>query len=408
MKQRIVVTGIGCVSALGNDYPSFSRNLLSGVCGIGPITGFDTSNVTIKIAAELKGYDPAAHFDKDRLGQLDRFSQLAVVSAREAVAAAGLDFAGDSAGLGSRTAVVHGTGAGGQVTQDDSYRLLYGEKARRLHPFTVPRLMPSASASQISMDLGIRGPVFGTVSACASSSHAIAMAALLLRGGLVDVALSGGSEACVTFGAVKGWEGLRVMAHDTCRPFSKDRGGMVLGEGAGTLVLETLEHATRRGATIFGELSGIGMNADAGNLVAPDPNGMAGAIRAALADARIDPGEIDYINAHGTGTAQNDPAESLAIRTVLGARADSVAVSSSKSMFGHALGAGGALEAIATLAAIENAVAPPTLGYLGPDPRCDLDYVPNEARPMPIRHALSHSFAFGGLNTVLAFSQFDS
>jgi nodulation protein E len=398
--REVVITGLGCLSALGHDRPTFAAGLLGGICGIGPITAFDPGSGGIRIAAEVPGYAPAAHFDRVRLGQLDRFAQFAILSAREAVAHAGLVLDAD---LASRTAVVHGTGIGGQTTQDESYRLLYGENAKRLHPYTVPRLMPSAGPSQISMDLGITGPVFGTVSACASSSHAIAMGALLLRSGLADVALVGGAEACITPGSLRGWEGLRVMAHDTCRPFSARRGGMVLGEGAGTLVLETRDHARGRGAPILASLAGIGMTADAGNLIQPDVAGMARAIRAALADAGLDPADVPYINAHGTGTALNDPGETRAIRDVFGPSADALAVSSTKSMIGHTLGAGGALEAIATIIALQTGIAPPTLGWLGPDPQCDLDYVPHTARPLPIPAALSHSFAFGGLNVVLAF-----
>ncbi|MCB1077322.1 MAG: beta-ketoacyl-[acyl-carrier-protein] synthase family protein [Verrucomicrobiae bacterium] len=398
--KRLFVTGLGCLSALGNDRHAFADGLRNATAGIGPLTAFDASGLTVRIAGEVRGFDPAAHFEKSRLGQMDRFAQLAVVSAREAVAHSGLTI--DDT-LAPRIAVVHGTGAGGQLTQDDSYRLLYGENAKRLHPFTVPKLMPSAGPSQVSMDLGITGPVFGTTSACASSGHAIAMGGLLLRAGLADVALVGGAEAALTYGSLKGWESLRVMAHDTCRPFSQGRGGMVLGEGAGTLVLETEDHARARGARPLAELAGLGMNADAGNLIQPDVNGMARAIRAALDDAGLSPADIAYINAHGTGTALNDPSETRAIREALGSHADAVAVSSNKSQLGHALGAAGALEAIATVLAIQEGFAPPTLGYLGPDPQCDLDYVPNQSRPMAIPAALSHSFAFGGLNVVLAF-----
>lgn len=397
---RIVVTGVGCISALGNDYNAFAENLMKGVCGIGPIRQHDTSRLLVKVAAEVKDYDARMHFGEQQRAQMDRFAQFAVLTARQAVADAGLDPGGP---LSGRTAVVYGTGVGGQVAHDESYRLFYGEKAKRLHPFSVPRVMPSAGASHISMDLGITGPVFGTVGACASAGHAIAVGALMLRGGMAEVVLAGGSEACLTPGTLKAWEGLRVMAKDTCRPFSTGRGGMVLGEGAGTLVFESLERARKRGARIYGELAGVSVNADAGSLTAPREESITQAIRMALEDAGITPDRVEYINAHGTGTGQNDSTECRAIHAVFGERGKHLPVSSSKSMFGHTLGAGSALEAIATLAAIRKQTAPPTLGYLGPDPNCEIDCVPNAARPVKIVHALSNSFAFGGLNTVLAF-----
>jgi nodulation protein E len=328
-----------------------------------------------------------------------------VLTAREAVRDAGLELKGD---LSRRTAVAHGTGVGPQGTQDYSYHRIYAEGAKRLHPFTVPKLMPCAAACHISMDLGITGPAFGLVSACASAGHAIAMGLMMLRSGLVDAAIVGGSEACIVPGSIRGWEGLRVMAKDTCRPFSRHRGGMVIGEGAGALVLETLEHALKRRAAIHAELAGVGMSSDAGSLVQPCVKGAAQALTSALEDARLATDDIDYINAHGTATAQNDPTETAAIKEVFGERAHRVPISSSKSMFGHLLGAAAALEAITTITALKSQVAPPTIGYLEKDPECDLDYVPNEARPTEMRAALSNSFGFGGMNTVLAFKTFSA
>ena len=394
----IVITGMGSISALGPECETFAGNLLKGTCGIGPITLFDTGGFQITVAAEVQNFRETDLFPKAQLAQLDRVAQFAVLSAREAVSDAGVTFE-DS----GRTTVIHGTGIGGQNTQDEPHHRLYAQGAKRLHPLSVPRAMPCAGASQISLDLGITGPVFGTTSACASAGHAIAVGAMMLRSGMVDVAITGGSEACIAPVCIKAWEALRVMARDTCRPFSKGRGGMVIGEGAGTLVLETLEHAQARGAHIYAELAGIGMSSDAHHLVQPLAAGIAQSISAALEDAGLVPGEIDYINAHGTGTAQNDPTETQAIHAVFGDRAREIPVSSSKSMFGHTLGACSALEAIATVIAMNAGVAPPTIGYLAPDPRCDLHYVPNAPRSHTIRAALSHSFAFGGLNTVLAF-----
>jgi len=401
--RRVVVTGVGSISALGRDTREFSENLFLGKCGIGTVDGIDVSRSRTSIAAQIKDFVPADHFDEAQLAQLDRHAQFALVATREAVADAGLVF---DAALASRTAVVHGTGVGGQQTQDESYRRLYAEGAKRLHPYTVPKLMPSAAASHISMSFGITGPTFTTTSACASSAHAMGIALMMLRTGMVDVAITGGAEAPITPGAFVAWEGLRVLAKDTCRPFSADRQGMVLGEGAGALILETLEHAQQRSVHIYAELAGFGMSADAHNLVQPAPSGMARAITLALSDAQLAPSDIAYINAHGTGTPQNDPSESEAIRTVFGEHANRLLVSSTKSMHGHLLGGASALEAIATILALREQRAPATLGFLRPDPLCDLDYVFEGARSIPIASALSNSFAFGGLNAVLAFKRF--
>jgi nodulation protein E len=402
--RRVVVTGIGCLSALGENRRAFISRILSGESGIGPITLFDTEGFQVRIAAEVREYDERAHFSENQINQIDRFAQFAILASREAVSDAGLELKGD---LPSRTAVVYGTGVGGQNTQDDNYHRLYAEKAKRLHPFTVPRLMPSGGASWISMDLGITGPSFATTSACSSAGHAIVMAMFMIRSGMIDAAVTGGSEACITYGTIKAWESLRVMAKDTCRPFSARRGGMVIGEGAGTLVLEELEHAKARGARIYAELKGAGMSSDANNLIQPLVEGAASAMEAALADAGISIESVDYINAHGTGTAQNDPTETAAIRRVFGRHADELLVSSTKSMHGHTLGASAALESIASIAAITEQIAPPTANYLEPDPQCDLDYVPNKPRPAKIKTAMCNSFAFGGLNTVLVFSRYE-
>jgi nodulation protein E len=400
----VVVTGVGCLSALGGNRRSFISRILRGESGIAPITLFDTEGFQVKIAAEVPEYDAHAHFSPNQINQIDRFAQFAILASREAVSDAGIEL---REALAERTAVVYGTGVGGQNTQDDNYFRLYAKKAKRLHPFTVPRLMPSGGASWISMDLGITGPAFATTSACSSAGHAIIMALFMIRSGMIDAAVTGGSEACITYGTIKAWESLRVMAKDTCRPFSARRGGMVIGEGAGTLILEELEHAKARGAKIYAELKGAGMSSDANNLIQPLVEGAASAMEAALSDAGIGIESVDYINAHGTGTAQNDPTETAAIRRVFGKHADSLLVSSTKSMHGHTLGASAALESIASIAAITEQTAPPTANYIEPDPQCDLDYVPNTARPARIETALCNSFAFGGLNTVLVFSRYE-
>jgi nodulation protein E len=270
----------------------------------------------------------------------------------------------------------------------------------------IVRVMPNAPASQISLEFGLRGPVFAVASACASANHALAQALLLLRSGAAEVALAGGTESCITLSTVKAWEAMRVLADDTCRPFSRDRHGLVLGEGAGVFVLETLEHARGRGATILAELAGAGMSADAADIVMPDAGGAARAMRGALAQGRLAPQDVGYVNAHGTGTQANDPTETRAIRAVFGAHADALAVSSTKSMHGHALGAAGAIELVAVIGALREGVVPPTINHLGPDPECDLNVVPNVAQERPVQAALSNSFAFGGLNAVVALQRF--
>ena len=399
MTRRVVITGMGCVSALGVTAAATWAGMREGRAGIGPLTGLDDKTLRTTIAAQATAFVAADHFDEKRLVGLDPVSQFALVAAREAVAQSGLAFEGDKA---ERTAVIIGTGIGGASTQDQMARRLYGEGNPRVHPMAIVRVMPNAPASQISLEFGLRGPVFAVASACASSNHALGQALMLLQSGGADVALAGGTEACITVGTVKAWEAMRVLADDTCRPFSKGRRGLVLGEGAGVFVLETLAHAQSRGATILAELAGVGMTADAADIVMPDASGAARAMRAALTHAGLALDEVDCINAHGTGTLANDATETRAIRALFGSHADALAVSSTKSMHGHALGAGGAIELIAVLGALREGVVPPTINYLGPDPDCDLNVVPNRAQERPVRAALSNSFAFGGLNAVLA------
>lgn len=402
-RARVVVTGMGVVSAIGNDVETFRDGLFAGRQGIGPITLFDAAAFNAKVAAEVKGYDPEAHFSAKELGLLDRYAQFGIVAAREAVRQAGLDFQTD--GLARRTGVFHGTGVGGQGTHDEAYLRLYGEKKPRLHPATVPKLIPSAGASHLTIEFGIEGPAIATASACSASAHALATAVLMLRAGMIDVALAGGSEAVLTPGSVRAWEGLRVLAPDTCRPFSLGRAGTVLGEGGAVVVLETFEHAQARGASILAEILGIGMSSDAFHAVQPSKDGIARAIAGALDDAGLAAEEIDYINAHGTATPQNDPAETQAIHDVFGEHAAMLAVSSTKSMHGHTLGASSAMELIACIIAFGEQWAPPTINFQEPDPLCDLDYVTEGARPMTIDRALNHSFAFGGLNVVVALGR---
>jgi nodulation protein E len=399
MAHRVVVTGWGVVSSIGQTAMSFWSNLVRGTSGIAEATIIPTDRLSQKIVAEVKNFDPRSHFDDRQIAMLDRVSQFAVVAAREAVAHAEISF---NDRLSERTATIIGTGVGGQTTQDENYKRLYREGTKRLHPLTIPKLMVNAPASQVSMHCGLRGPAFAVASACASATHAIGLAFHLVRSGGVTCAVTGGADACITLGTMKGWEAMRVMAPDTCRPFSRDRKGLVIGEGAAAVVLESLEHAQKRSAPILGEIVGFGMSSDANDLTSPDAGGMVRAIDSALTDARLAPEDIQYVNAHGTGTAANDEVETNAIKRAFGRHAAKLAISSNKSMLGHALGAAGALELVATLMSMQNAIVPPTINYLGPDPTCDLDYVPNEARPLSMNAALSNSFAFGGLNAVLA------
>jgi len=397
--NRVAITGIGVVSPVGNDLETFWQALVEGRSGIGPLTAIPTERLKIRIAAEVKKYIPEESFDTRVLPRLDRFAQFAVIAARHAVADAGLVLSEE---IAQKAATIVGTGVGGQNTLDDSYYRLYAEDAAKLHPFTIPRLMVNAGASQISIDLGLQGPTFAVASACASGAHAIGVAFGMIRTGQAPVALAGGAEACLTVGTIKGWEALHALSPDICRLFSRTRSGLVLGEGAAILVLEPLDRAIARNAKIYAELLGFGMSADAGDIITPSADGSARAMYAALDDARLAADSIDYINAHGTGTMLNDVTETQAIRAVFVAHADRLAVSSSKAVLGHGLGAAGALEAAATTLAIHHRVIPPTANFEEADLACDLDVVPNIARDQKIRCAISNSFAFGGLNAVLA------
>ena len=394
-RRRVAITAIGAITALGYDSAALWAAVQNGICGIRPITSIPPGRLLVELAAEISGFDPASHFEQRRLATLDRTSQLALVAAREAMA--GSAFEGIAA---ERAGVVLGA-AIGQETFDTAYQALYGENAKRLHPMTVPRIMPNAPASHVSMEFGIRGPSFATASACASATHAIGLAFQMIRAGMLDVAVTGGSDASIVLGFMKAWDALRVLSPDGCRPFSADRNGLVIGEGAAILVLEAWDHARARDADIVAELVGFGMSADAGELTAPDAQGAARAMQAALLDAGMVPDEVDYVNAHGTGTRLNDKTEIAALRSVFGAHLECMPVSSTKSMHGHCLNAGGAIEAVITALALRHGVLPPTIGFRVPDPECAIDCVPNAARRAPIRVAMSNSFAFGGLNAVL-------
>jgi nodulation protein E len=403
--RRVALTGVGVISALGNDHNEFWRALCEGRPGIGRIQGVDVSGWRFANGAEVHGYDPLAHFEPKMADLMDRFAQFSVLASREAMTNAGLRIGPE---LRGRTAIVTGSSVGGQNTEDIAFRGLYAENNPRPHPLTIPRIMANAGASFLAMELGVTGPVFNVSTACASSNHAIGHAFWMVRSGVVDLAVSGGSEAMFSTGILRAWESMRVVSPDTCRPFSRDRKGLILGEGAAMLVLEPLDAARARGARIYAEIVGFGMSADAHHITQPTVDGPSAAMRSALDDARIAPEQIGYINAHGTGTVANDATETRAIRCVFGDHADRLAVSSTKSMHGHALGAAGALEAVATALSLHCGVLPPTANYTAQDPDCDLDVVPNAARRATVEYALSNAFAFGGLNAVLALRRADS
>ena len=397
--RRVVITGAGTVNPLAMDVAGTYAAFAAGRCAIGPLLIRDVDRLSIKIAAQVHDWQPEQHFERQRLPLLDRFAQFALVAARQAVAQSGLRFQG---ALADTTGVVLGTAGGGLTTTDDNYRSVYAEGKSRVHPFVVPKLMSSAAPSHVSMEFTLRGPSFALSSACASSNHAMGLAFQMVRSGLADVMLTGGAEAMLCLGGIKAWEGLRVMSPDACRPFSLTRNGMVQGEGAAVFVFEDFDHARARGAVILAEVAGFGMTSDASDIVMPSTEGAARAMTIALKDAGLAPEQIGYINAHGTGTAANDRSETAAIRTVFGAQADRLMVSSTKSMHGHLIGGTGAVELLACLMALQTDVIAPTMGFETPDPDCNLDVVPNEARAVRVEAVLSNAFAFGGLNAVLA------
>lgn len=402
--RDVVVTGMGAVSAFGLGAELLWQNLRAGRSAIRALRHPRSAEIKVAIAAQVpEDYDPSRYIEERRLTMLDRSSQFALIAAQEAAAQAGLDVARD--GGAERAGVIFGTGIGGETTHDEQCLRIYGEGASRVHPLTIIRLMTNAAASQVSIALGLKGPAFVVASACASSNHALGQAAQLIRSGAADVVVTGGTEACICYSGLKAWEAMRVVADDTCRPFSANRRGLVLGEGAAAFVLESRAHAAARGAKVLARVAGVGMTADAGDIVAPDVQGASRAMHLALSDAGLAPEDIDYVNAHGTGTPVNDVMETRAIRSCFGAHAGRLAVSSTKSAHGHALGAAGALELIAVIGAIRDGIVPPTLNLDVPDPECDLDYVPHVARPLAVRAAISNSFAFGGLNAVVAITR---
>ena len=397
--RRVAITGLGAICALGRTTAEVAESLRQGRSGIAPIESTDASQLRFRNGAEVRGYSHQGYFDDRRADFIDRFAQFAVIAAREAVSCAAVEWTPE---LRETAAIITGSCVGGQSTEDVGFHDVYKMGLNRVHPLTIPKTMANAGASHISMEFGITGPAYTISTACSSAGHAIGQAFWMVRNGMTDLALAGGSEAPFSFGILKAWEAMRVVSPETCRPFSKDRRGMILGEGAAMLVLEPLDAALARGAKVHAELVGFGMSADACHITQPSADGAAKAMRAALRDAGLAPEAIGYVNAHGTGTLANDATETAALHAVFGAHAGKLAISSTKSMHGHALGAAAALECVATVLALRDGVLPPTANYNVPDPECDLDVIPNQARQAQVEWAISNSFAFGGLNAVLA------
>jgi nodulation protein E len=398
--RRVAITGLGIISPLGLDLAQSWNSLREGRSAIQPIQSVDCSSLRFRNGAEVRGFDATKHFPEGKDAYIDRFAQFSVVAAREAFRDSGIALTPD---LRERSAIVCGSAVGGQSAIEKGFEDLYVAGRGRVHPLTIPKTMANAGASHISMDLGLSGPTYAVSTACSSANHAIGQAFRLVRDAEADLAVTGGSEALFTVGMLKAWEAMRVIAPDTCRPFSKDRKGMILGEGGAMMILEPFDAAKARGAKIYAEICGFGMTSDAHHLTQPTVAGPARAMRGALREAGLAPEAVGYINAHGTGTPGNDPVESRAIREVFGAHADKLGVSSTKSLHGHALGAAGALEAVATVLALHHGILPPTANFTERDPECDLDYIPNKPRAQQVGAALSNSFAFGGLNAVVAF-----
>ncbi len=408
MKQRrIAVTGIGLVTPLGLDTASTWEALLAGTSGIGPITAFDASDYAVKIAGEVKGFDAAAHFDRKEARHIDRFAQFAVVAARQAVADAGLDMAAEDH---DRIGTVVGTGIGGILTTGELYRQLYDRGPSRMSPFAIPKMIANMAGGQVSIDLDLRGPVLTDVTACASGTNAVGDAMRFIRDGDADIMVAGGTEAAIDGMPMAGFAAMKALcaSHNddpegASRPFDATRDGFVMGEGAGMLVLEEWEHAVARGARIYAEFCGYGTNGDAYHITAPAPEGRQAkrCMERALADAGMTADEIDYINAHGTSTALNDKNETMAIKSLFGPRAYALAVNSTKSMTGHLLGAAGAVEAAVLALSLAQGRVHPTRNLTTPDPDCDLDYVTDGARSLPLRAGMSNSFGFGGQNAVI-------
>ncbi|TCS93112.1 beta-ketoacyl-ACP synthase II [Hazenella coriacea] len=410
--NRVVITGFGVVSPVGSDASNFWENLLAGQSGIGPVTLFDTEGFAVKIAGEVKDFDPLDYLDRKEARKMDRFVQFAIAAATQAVKHAELDMSKEDP---TRVGVYVGSGIGGLGTLEEQHKTLLKKGPRRVSPFFIPMMIANMASGQVSMQIGAKGPNSAAISACATGTHSIGDAFKIIQRGDADVMIAGGTEATVLPMAFAGFSSMGALStrnddpQKASRPFDLERDGFVMGEGSGVLVLETLEHALNRGANIIAEVAGYGMTADAYHLTSPDPEGEGAArsMQIAINDAGLEPSDIDYINAHGTSTPLNDKFETLAIKRVFGEHVNHLAVSSTKSMTGHLLGAAGGVEAIATALALKEQMIPPTINYENPDPECDLDYVPNEARKTNVRAALSNSLGFGGHNATILLKVYE-
>ena len=411
MTKRVVITGVGVISPLGLTAEDTWRALTAGTSGVGPITQFDPENLLVKIACEVRGFEPTNYLDMRDARRSDRFEQFAAAATQEAMAQSGLQITPENAG---RVGVIISSATGGINSFEEAMLTIFKEGPRRLSPFVIPMYMSNGASGMVAIDTGAKGPSFSVASACASGADGVGQAWTLLRAGVIDAAITGGSEATICEMGIGAFDRLGALSRQndnytkTPAPFDKSRDGLVMGEGCGILILETLDHAEARGATILAEMVGYSATADAFHITAPAEQGEGGsaAIVNALAIAGLKPEQVDYINAHGTGTDLNDVSETRAIKSALGDHAYRVAISSTKSMTGHMMGATGALEAIFCVKTIRSGVVPPTINLHDPDPECDLDYVPNQARQMPVRVAISNAFGFGGHNAVLAFQAF--
>lgn len=412
-KKRVVITGLGAITPIGNDLDSYWQGLIAGQSGIGPITHFDASQHATRIAAEVKGFDPHEFMDRKDAKRMDRFSQFAVATSKQALADAQLEITDLNA---EQIGVMIGTGVGGLKVMEEQQEVYLNRGPSRCSPFMVPMMIANMAAGLTAIHTGAKGPNSCPVTACAAGSNAIGDAFRLVQQGYAQAMICGGTEAAVTPLSVAGFASARALStrneepHLASRPFDRDRDGFVIGEGCGILILETLDHALSRGARIYGEITGYGMTCDAYHMTAPVPGGHGAArcIQLALKDAGITPDQVSYINAHGTSTPANDPTETQAIKTALGDAAKKIAVSSTKSMTGHLLGGSGGIEGVAAAMTIYKDCVPPTINLENPDEGCDLDYVPNQARQMPVNVALSNSFGFGGHNVTLVFQKYRS
>jgi nodulation protein E len=397
---------MGVITPIGLNVEAFWQSLREGRNGVSALGGFPLDDLKILIAAQIKDFEPKEHlrhFSRDKIIlHADRYSWFAAAAADQAVKQSGLEVPFTDP---YRTACIIGSGAGGLTTYEQAYRDLFIHNKRATHPLTLLRIIGSSAAAHVGIEFGVKGPTYATCSACSTATHAIGAARDYIRNGLIDVAIAGASESVINYGTMKAWQALHVLSPEGCFPFAKKRNGTVLGEGAGILVLEEYEHAKARGAMILAELCGYGMTSDSKDMVNPDIEGPKIAMQLALEDAGIAPTAIDYLNAHGTATTINDRNETNAIKEVYGDHAYKLAVSSTKSMHGHPLGAGGGIEAVACIKAISEGWVPPTAGLDEADPDCDLDYIPNVGRDMTVDYAMSNSFAFGGLNAVLVFGR---